>query len=158
MAKTNSLQVENARLLAENDELRRIRDLLVRALVVATGEQKTVIDEAPLTMATKHIEDVDRLRAENAQLRSDLALRNQTACDRKEIIAKLEAENGRLWKAQQQEPFAAQRLLREESERLRAALQEVCATDGMGNNYKLSRAECEELARRALEQSERKDV
>ncbi len=40
--------------------------------------------------------DIDRLRAENAQLRDDLDLRNQTAVDRKEIIGWLEAENERL--------------------------------------------------------------
>jgi hypothetical protein len=33
-----------------------------------------------------------RLKAEVEQLRADLELRNQTACDRKEIIARLECD------------------------------------------------------------------
>jgi cell division protein FtsB len=36
---------------------------------------------------------IEQLEAEIKQLWDDLNLRNQTACDRKEIIQKLEAEN-----------------------------------------------------------------
>lgn len=44
----------------------------------------------------RHHKIFEPMRAKIAQLKSDLDLRNQTALDRKQIIAKLEAENKKL--------------------------------------------------------------
>lgn len=44
-------------------QLRRIRELCIKALVRATGYSRDTIEDAPLTSAIRHAEEVERLRA-----------------------------------------------------------------------------------------------
>ena len=74
------------------DEIERyqsIRDLCVKALVLATGKSKAAIEEAPYTCAVEHSKDVARLTAERDELfrtNDDLAL----------TFARLTADNKKL--------------------------------------------------------------
>jgi len=60
-----ALQAEVERLRAEVDEYQRIRDLAVKALMLATGRSKAEIEAMPYTCASRHRKEVERLRANN---------------------------------------------------------------------------------------------
>lgn len=53
----------------EVEQLRRIRELCIKALVRATGYSRDAIEDAPLTCAIKHADEVERLRSASSEKR-----------------------------------------------------------------------------------------
>lgn len=81
-------------LVAENERYGRIRDLLVKAVVRATGAEEDAVREAPLTCAIRHADEVERLRAER-----DSAVESYQRCS--VVIGDQQDEVERLREAQE---------------------------------------------------------
>lgn len=72
------------------DEIERLNGVVWEENHINDSLRREIERLRSLPRIDKHAHDL--LQEECERLRSDLELRNQTACDRKEIIAKLEAE------------------------------------------------------------------
>jgi hypothetical protein len=124
---SKDLQAEIERLQAEIVRVQHERDkeieLLKEALVQSRIVNQCIVSEAvaastrPLQVEIEQLKELLRgiganrywegrwrdEKADNERLRSDLELRNQTACDRLQAIKNLESDNERLRSAQKQD-------------------------------------------------------
>jgi DNA repair exonuclease SbcCD ATPase subunit len=66
-------QTENERLARERDELRRIRELCIKALMRATGDSRDAIEDAPVSRAIKAAERLQAAQTENERFARELS-------------------------------------------------------------------------------------